>query len=152
MRFHSMPQFMRRVWSIMTILWVRNVLHRVAGEITLNQNNGPMRWSQGTSTVNVFKKRHILLCCCTIYEVPNLRTHPFLVPFPLPTYRFWQVGWLIENPACLFSKFCSEGHSGSVFLAKSHGPVSSWVWEFDFPWHEPRCVHVYGGVAPQVCK
>jgi len=34
---------------------VHNVLQQVAREITLNQNNGQMRWFQGTSRVNVFE-------------------------------------------------------------------------------------------------
>jgi hypothetical protein len=32
---------------------------------------------------------------CTIYYVPELRTHPFPVSLPLPTYQFCQVSWLI---------------------------------------------------------
>jgi hypothetical protein len=32
-----------------------NVLHEVAHEITLNQNNGHLSWFQGTSRVNVFE-------------------------------------------------------------------------------------------------
>lgn len=121
---------------------MHNVLRQVANEIILDQNNGQMRLSQVNLKSQCTWRWHILLCCGTIHEVPELCMHPFLVPLPLPIYRFWQVGQLIKIPSGLFSKFCFGGSLHVSVPGKASWNSKFWAWGFDFPRHQPKYFRV----------
>jgi hypothetical protein len=64
---------------------VHHVLHQVADEITINQNNGQISWFQGTLRVIVFEDDTFHCAVAQPMKFQHYAHTPFLVPLP-PAY------------------------------------------------------------------